>query len=99
VARDAAFRQTVTNASAIVSIGHGVDLWWDDDGRVFSWRHPACRAWARLRFRPDPESTGHELIDGSPDNTDALTIRGSLLCPKDGCGFHGHITRGKWVPA
>lgn len=36
----------------------------------------------------------HELV-----SLDPLTISPSLLCPDSGCGFHGYIRDGKWVPA
>lgn len=77
-------------------IGSGVVLQWDEDGKGILWKHPGCRAWMTLRFKPVVESTGHVLIAGSPTETEKLTIGGSLLCPA-GCGFHGHITNGKWI--
>jgi hypothetical protein len=80
-----------------VDIGHGVTIAPIDDGTGIVWKHPGCRAWFHLRFKPDPRSTGHQLVVGSVDNLAALTIAGSLLCPK-GCGAHGHITNGRWVP-
>lgn len=76
-------------------IGHGVRIWWDEDGRGFHWRHPLCRAWFPLRFHP--EGSGHQLAAGSRTDMAALTIRGSLLCP-NGCKTHGHIEQGKWKP-
>ena len=76
-------------------LGSGVVIHWDADGRGFAWRHPACRAWATLRFQPDPASTGHQLVRGGPDDTTRLTIVGSLLCPM-GCGTHGVIEDGRW---
>ena len=76
-------------------LGGGVFLRWDEDGRGFTWHHPTCRAWSTLRLRPDPRSTGHELVAGGPANMEKLTIRGSLLCP-GGCGFHGVIEDGRW---
>jgi hypothetical protein len=79
-------------------VGHDVIVRWDEDGRGITWRHPGCRAWMTLRFRPDERSTGHELLAGSPRDTAALTIGGSLLCPA-GCGAHGFIRDGHWVPA
>ena len=75
-----------------VDIGHGVSIRMDDDGGGLVWKHEGCRPFFTLRFKPDPKSTGHELISRTP-----LSIRGSLLCPK-GCGKHGHITDGRWVP-
>jgi hypothetical protein len=79
-------------------IGHGVTVRWDDDGQGITWKHPGCRAWSTLRFRPDAKSTGHVLLAGSPIAApEKLTIQGSLLCP-GGCGFHGHIRNGRWVP-
>lgn len=80
------------------AIGHDVVIAWDDDGGGILWRHPGCRAWMPLRFKPDPLSTGHELVAGSPTDTSSLTIRGSLLCPA-GCGKHGLIEHGRWIPA
>jgi hypothetical protein len=80
-----------------VDLGHGIALRWDADGRGFMWHHPACRAWATLRLAPDPKSTGHRLEAGGMDDVQHLTIGGSLLCPM-GCGTHGVITNGRWVP-
>ena len=79
----------------VIDLGSDVYLRWDADGRGFAWHHTACRAWAVLRFRPDPQSTGHELLSGGPDDWMHLTIRGSLLCPM-GCGKHGVIEVGRW---
>lgn len=73
-------------------IGHGVSIVLDDDNGGLIWKHTGCRCWFTLRFKPDSASTGHELVKLEP-----LTIRGSLLCPK-GCGSHGHIVDGRWVP-
>ncbi len=78
-------------------LGHGIVLRWDADGGGFAWKHPECRAWSTLRFRPDPKSTGHQLLAGGEHDRDALTIGGSLLCP-GGCGKHGHIRNGRWIP-
>ncbi len=79
-------------------LGHGIHIVWDADGGGLMWRHPECRAWMTLRFAPDERSTGHVLVAGSPDNTGALSIGGSLLCPA-GCGKHGNITNGRWTPS
>lgn len=79
-------------------LGHGVMIRWDADGRGLTWHHPGCRPWMTLRFQPDPASTGHKLIAGGPEDTGALTIEGSLLCPA-GCGRHGVIAGGRWLPA
>lgn len=79
-------------------LGSGVYLRWDGDGVGFIWHHPACRPWSALRFQPDPRSTGHVLASGGPDDMAHLTITGSLLCPM-GCGCHGFIRDGRWVPA
>lgn len=76
-------------------LGGGVVIRWDADGCGFAWRHPACRAWATLRFVPDPASTGHKLLRGGPADVDGLTVGGSLLCPM-GCGTHGVIENGRW---
>lgn len=76
-------------------LGLGVFLRWDADGRGFIWHHPACRPWATLRLKPDPQSTGHELVAGGPEDMEHLTIQGSLLCPM-GCGLHGVIEGGRW---
>lgn len=73
-------------------LGHGVACYWQDDG-VLVWKHPGCRAYFWLAFKPDPRSTGHVLVSKEP-----LTIQGSLLCPK-GCGAHGTITNDVWSPA
>lgn len=47
---------------------------------------------------PIEEGHGHpawELVSKDP-----LTISPSILCvPPHGCGIHGFITDGKWVPA
>jgi hypothetical protein len=77
----------------VVDLGLGVFLLWDGDGQGFLWHHWGCRPWASLRFQPDPRSTGHRLESREP-----LTIAGSLLCPM-GCGFHGFIRSGRWIPA
>jgi len=76
-------------------LGDDIYIRWDADGRGIIWHHAACRPWATLRFRPDPASTGHVLVSGSPDDTEHLTISGSLLCPM-GCGKHGVIDNGRW---
>lgn len=76
-------------------LGEGIVICWDDDGRGFIWRHPECRAWSLLRFKPDLASTGHVLVRGGIDDTASLTIAGSLLCP-GGCGKHGVIENGRW---
>lgn len=81
-----------------LAIGGGVTLRWDGDGRGFLWRHPACRPYASVRFMPDPRSTGHQLAAGGPNDMAHLSIHGSLLCPM-GCGTHGFIRDGQWVPA
>ncbi|HSX23366.1 MAG TPA: hypothetical protein VLE97_11385 [Gaiellaceae bacterium] len=78
-------------------LGDGVAVRWDSDGRGLAWKHPACRAWATLRFAPDPASTGHTLLRGGPADTARLTIGGSLLCPM-GCGTHGVVENGRWRP-
>lgn len=79
-------------------LGHGVYIRWDADGGGILWHHPTCRAWAFLRFRPDPISTGHKLLSGGPQDTEHMTVEGSLLCPM-GCGAHGFIRDGRWIPA
>lgn len=89
-----------------LDIGGDVTIRLDEDGGGLIWRHPDCRklvdgvwharalsAWMTLRFRPDSRSTGHVLVAPWPD----LTIEGSLLCPA-GCGKHGWIRDGRWVP-
>jgi hypothetical protein len=73
-----------------IDIGHGVRIMWMSDETGIYWRHTGCRPWFWLKFKPDPESTGHVLVTKEP-----LTIQGSLLCPA-GCGFHGFITNGSW---
>lgn len=75
-----------------IDIGHGVSMRWIDNGTGIVWKHPGCRAWFHLHFKPDERSTGHVLQQREP-----LTIGGSLACPK-GCGAHGHITNGRWEP-
>jgi hypothetical protein len=78
-----------------LDLGSGVYVRWDDDGKLL-WTHTeltGCKGWAWLTFEPDPRSTGHRLISRDP-----LTIEGSLLCPI-GCGAHGWIHDGRWVPA
>lgn len=80
-----------------VDLGHDVFILWDDDGQGFAWHHPKCRAWSTLRLMPDPASTGHKLVRGGKGRPDT-TIQGSLLCPM-GCGTHGCIVDGRWVPA
>lgn len=82
----------------ILDIGNGVTIRWFDDRNGLLWRHPGCRAWSYLYFQPHPNSTGHALIAGGPNDLEHLTIQGSLLCP-GGCGAHGLITNGRWVPA
>jgi hypothetical protein len=77
-------------------IGHGVRIQWDADGGGIRWKHE-CRVWQWLRFRPDSMSTGHTRLAGSIADTAALSIGGSLIC-QSGCGKHGHVTNGRWVP-
>lgn len=81
-----------------LDLGHGIALRWDPDEMGFIWHHPACRPWASLRLKPDPASTGHQIVSGGPDNSQELTIEGSLLCPM-GCGTHGIIRCGRWEPS
>lgn len=78
-------------------IGHGIRIMFDADGGGLLWKHPGCRGWFPLRFAPDPKSTGHRLSAGGKDDQARLTLEGSLLCPK-GCGSHGFIRNGKWIP-
>lgn len=80
-----------------IDIGHGVQIAPMEDGTGIYWKHPGCRPWFHLRFKPDPRSTGHELVEGSLSNLSAMTIRGSLGCPK-GCPAHGEIRKGRWEP-
>jgi len=80
------------DATGDLDIGGGVIIRLDEDGGGLIWRHPACRAWMTLRYKPDPASTGHVLVQPWPE----LTIEGSLLCPA-GCGMHGWIRGGRWV--
>lgn len=75
-----------------INIGGDVVIRLDADGGGLIWRHPSCRSWMTLRYRPDAKSTGHVLVEQWPN----LTIDGSLLCPA-GCGKHGHIRGGRWV--
>jgi hypothetical protein len=75
-----------------IDIGHGITIKWADEGRTLMWKHPKCRAWWWLAFKPDPRSTGHVLASREP-----LTIIGSLLCTD--CNTHGTIENGRWVPA
>lgn len=85
----------MTTALAVEhDIGGGVTIRLDADGGGLIWRHPPCRAWMTLRYRPDPTSTGHQIVEQWPN----LTIDGSLLCPA-GCGRHGYIRNGRWVAA
>lgn len=80
-------------------IGHGVQIAPLEDGTGIVWKHPGCRCWYSLRFKPDSRSTGHTLDEGSVDDLDALTIGGSLACPRaPECKAHGHIRRGRWEP-
>lgn len=58
-------------------------------GTQFLWKHPKCRSWNRVEFG----AGHHHLVETSP-----VTISPSLLCPQ-GCGTHGYIIEGKWVPA
>ena len=85
----------------VVTVGHDHYLVWDGDWGGFLWWHPGDgshpRAWCFLRFQPDPKSTGHRLLT-EPGDSAALTVEGSLLCPL-GCGDHGFIRDGAWVPA
>lgn len=76
-----------------IDIGGDVVIRLDADGGGLRWRHTGCstRAWMTLRFKPDPISTGHVLVEQWPN----LTIQGSLLCPA--CGRkHGNVRGGKW---
>lgn len=86
------------NTPGTFDLGSEIFIRWDPDGRGFMWHHTACRAWATLRFMPDPASTGHRLVAGGQHDTAHLSIAGSLLCPM-GCGTHGCITAGRWVKA
>lgn len=70
-------------------IGHGIYVLWMREQFEMLWHHPKCRAWARVLF-----GEGHHYCESMTP----LTIRGSLLCPM-GCGTHGFITNGRWVPA
>jgi hypothetical protein len=79
-------------------LGSEICIRWDADGHGIIWHHPKCRAWAPLRFKPDPKSTGHRLVSGGPSDMANMTVEGSLLCPM-GCGTHGSITNGRWEPA
>jgi hypothetical protein len=81
-----------------LDIGHGVSIFFMSDNTGIYWRHPGCRGASFLWFMPHEYSTGHTLISGDQNNISELTIGGSLLCPK-GCGFHGCIQKGKWIPA
>ena len=83
-----------------IDIGHGVTIApMEDgpDGPGIHWRHPGCRPWFWLCFKPDPRSTGHVLLEGSAADLGALTIGGSLACPK-GCPVNGEIKKGRWEP-
>lgn len=82
------------NQSIEHDIGDGVTIRLDEDGGGLWWRHISClsRAWMWLRYKPDPKSTGHVLVQQWP----RLTIGGSLLCPVAGCGHHGFIQEGRW---
>lgn len=80
-------------------IGHGVIIAALTDRTGIRWKHPGCRCWYTLRFKPDVRSTGHALEAGSLDNIGELTIGGSLLCPRTPlCKVHGHIRAGRWEP-
>jgi hypothetical protein len=81
-----------------IDIGHGVQIVATADGKGIYWRHPGCRPWFFLYFKPHPRSTGHVLVAGSPQDLEHLTIQGSLACPK-GCHAHGLIENGRWKPA
>ncbi len=82
----------------VIALGHDVYILWDSDGQGFLWWHPRCKgAWLFVRFPPDPISRGHRLVSGGKGDEKTLTIQGSLLCPM-GCGAHGFIQGGKWVP-
>lgn len=67
------------------NLGFDIEVQWMGDELL--WKHPECRAWSRVTFPP------HVLVSREP-----LTVTASLLCPQ-GCGRHGFITNGKWVPA
>lgn len=71
-----------------IDLGFGVFGLWRPDG-MFLWKHPACRSWAEVRF-----GGPHHTLD----SRDPLTMSPSLLCPM-GCGTHGYIKQGRWVPA
>lgn len=84
-----------------LDIGDDVTIRWIDDGAGIVWKHPPlpqCHAWAWLYFKPDQRSTGHVLKAGGADDLEHLTIGGSLLCP-GGCGTHGEIKNGRWIPS
>lgn len=81
-----------------IDIGHGVLVDFDADNGGLLWHHEGCRGWSFLRFMPDSRSTGHVLLRGGVDDQWQTTIEGSLVCPR-GCGKHGFIESGQWVPA
>lgn len=66
--------------------GHHV-LWMEGD---LIWKHPSCRSYC---FVDITSGEFHSLISREP-----LHIEASVLCPM-GCGTHGFIRGGRWIPA
>ncbi|HEV8653091.1 MAG TPA: hypothetical protein VG276_27795 [Actinomycetes bacterium] len=60
-------------------------LWWHD-----CTTEP--KGWSWLGQWGDRRS-GHQIVD-----TDPVHIEPSILCPQ-GCGDHGFVREGRWVPA
>lgn len=72
-----------------------------DDGKRIAWSHD-CRAnWGdgtHTDFRTPLERLPlHDVTGWQIVRTEPLTVVPSLLCT--GCGTHGWITDGRWVPA
>lgn len=86
-----------------VDIGHGVTieiraLPGETRPAGVAYRHPnpdtghQCEGWAPFNPENDPGGQWWDLVQLDP-----LTITPSLACR--GCGHHGFITDGRWVPA
>lgn len=74
-------------------LGMGHELLWEDPKGDMLWTHPPHNHWF-----PVDVSSGirHQVIEGSPDNMDQLTIAGKFGCPD--CGIVGQVRHGKWIP-
>jgi len=87
---------TICSEDAPIDVGHGVTIQARRiDGKVggFAWWHPCERGRAEGYVNTEPvgPNPGWTLVSESP-----VTLTPSLECRV--CGFHGHVTGGRWVP-